>query len=855
VQGVAKLESHERSKKLFTKLEKLRPTVDLKYYLGISCLLIALFVGITIRISGFRYGFYLSEFDSYWHLRSAKYIEENGLYAFYNWVDKMSWYPAGRAAGPSTPPGLPLLLAIAHKVLSLLGYSVDITTLAILFPPSSTIVGILAIFLLGSELGGSSVGLLSALFLALNGSYIERTNLGFFKHETIGVPLIILSSLFFLKSLKSKDYRLSATSALISGLSLGYLMISWTGYLFQIALLASVTVLCLIIKNVSINNLIISYTVAQGTALLVATQSPRSAAEMSSLYIYGVAFTLALLTISKLSSKAKTIRSRTLLYVSSVVTLFIIFLSLFQMGYLTGLYGKLLAVINPSVRIEQAIIESVAEHKITNWYSLFMDHGFLLLFFGVALLNAVRKPDLNNTFVIAGGLSSLYFANMMARLGLIFSPFLAVLASLGISQLINIEAIPESLRERTFTRKSKRTKTTLPQDEKLWSAVILITVFILASFNLFLDPKSSSISVHLGSPVTIASASTPFKYSFPDWLEAVTWIRENTPPGSVILAWWDYGYWITTLGDRPTLIDNATINTTQVALVGRALISNDTVALPIMKRFNVSYVVVFSTLSQSKYIGFWGDEVKWIWMAEIGYNMKSEPLTHATARNLFGDSQLGNELVKLGLLPSSDSSSPIELPKRDFVLTKLMVYGAFLGSQNIINPEPHFELVFRSYYGFVLIYKVNYKYFEPVYKSVSASVSQPNSSYISSYLVTEGRSTKLIVSSSEFSNGLCDLNGTILTLSSKAKVVIKTQSGDLITLHDAVPGEHKLVFLEGKVDYYINETLTEEITIARTGPFNIGVLCEVSKPPENATIITYPKAEVFLSSIEVDIES
>ncbi|MEM2842064.1 MAG: STT3 domain-containing protein, partial [Thermoproteota archaeon] len=668
-----------------------------------SCLLVALFVGVTIRISGFRYGFYLSEFDSYWHLRSAKYIEENGLYAFYNWIDKMSWYPAGRAAGPSTPPGLPLLLATIHKALEFLGYYMDINALAILFPPLSTVLGILAIFLLGYELGGTSVGLLSALFLSLNGSYIERTNLGFFKHETIGVPLIILSSLFFLKALKSKEYKLSATFALVSGLSLGYLMISWTGYLFQIALLALVTVLCIIIRNVSINNLVIGYTIAQGVALLIATQSPRSAAEMSSLYIYGVAFTLALLFISKISSKLKTTRSKIILYVCSLAGLSIVLISLFQMGYLTGLYGKLLAVINPSVRIEQAIIESVAEHKITNWYALFMDHGFLLLFFGVALLNALKKLDLNNTFVIAGGLSSLYFANMMARLGLIFSPFLVTLASLGISQLINIEMISERLREKALPKRRKRAEGALPQDERLWSAIILIIVFILTSFNLFLSPSNSSIYLHLGTPVTIAAASTPYKYSFPDWLEAVTWVRENTPPGSVILAWWDYGYWITTLGDRPTLIDNATINTTQVALVGKALISNETIALPIMKRFNVSYVAVFSTLSQSKYVGFWGDEVKWIWMAEIGYNMRSEPLTHATARSLFGDPELGNELVKLGLLSSSDGSSPIELPKRNFVLTKLMVYGAFLTSQNVINPEPHFQLVFRSYYGFVSI--------------------------------------------------------------------------------------------------------------------------------------------------------
>lgn len=855
---MAKLGSTDISKGLsgaLGKLGKIRPTLDLRVYLGLSCLLIALFVGVTIRISGFRYGFYLSEFDSYWHLRSAKYIEENGLYAFYNWVDKMSWYPAGRAAGPSTPPGLPLLVAVIHKTLISLGYSVDITTLAILFPPISSIVAMIAVFFLGLELGGPSVGLISALFLALNGSHIERTNLGFFKHETIGIPLIVLSTLFFLKALKSKDYKASAVFALASGLSLGYLMLSWTGYLFQVALLATLTILCLAVRNVSVNNLLVSYTTAQGVALLIATQSPRSLAEMSSLYIYGVAFTFALLLISKVSSKIKAAKSRTLLYITTLVALSLLLFYLFQMGYLGTLYGKLLAVINPSVRIEQAIIESVAEHKITNWNALFMDHGFLLLFFGVALLNAVRKLNVNNSFMIVSGLSSLYFANMMARLGLILSPFLVTIASMGIYQLVKIEAFPERLRERALLKRRKRPEAAFPIDERLLTAVILLAIFILASFNLFLNPGVSSIRIHLGSPVTIASASTPYKYNFPDWLEAVAWIRENTPPGSVFMAWWDYGYWITALGDRPTLIDNATINTTQVALVGKALISNDTIALPIMKRFNVSYVVVFSTLSQSKYVGFWGDEVKWIWMAEIGYNMKSEPLTHETARNLFGDPQLGNELAKLGLLPSSGGSSPIELPKRDFVLSKLMVYGAFLGSQNVVDTGPHFELVFRSYYGFVLIYRVKYEYFELIYKSIAASVNQPNNSYISAYPISEGRSVKLVVGSYDLSNGSCELNGMTLTLSSRADVVMRTQSGELIPLHGAAPGTHELVFSEDKLNYYFNESFVKEIQLTDRGPFNIGVFCEISKPPENATIIIYPKAEIFLSSIEVRVET
>ena len=39
------------------------------------------------------------------------------------------------------------------------------------------------------------------------------------------------------------------------------------------------------------------------------------------------------------------------------------------------------------------------------------------------------------------------------------------------------------------------------------------------------------------------------------------WLKANTPEDAKILSWWDYGYWIGTLGDRTTYADNATLDT------------------------------------------------------------------------------------------------------------------------------------------------------------------------------------------------------------------------------------------------------------------------------------------------------
>merc|ERR1712130_1048078 len=60
-----------------------------------------------------------------------------------------------------------------------------------------------------------------------------------------------------------------------------------------------------------------------------------------------------------------------------------------------------------------------------------------------------------------------------------------------------------------------------------------------------------------------------------DWREAYYWLRQNTNPDTAIMSWWDYGYQIAGMADRPTVIDNNTWNNTHIALVGKAFSSDE----------------------------------------------------------------------------------------------------------------------------------------------------------------------------------------------------------------------------------------------------------------------------------------
>ena len=77
-----------------------------------------------------------------------------------------------------------------------------------------------------------------------------------------------------------------------------------------------------------------------------------------------------------------------------------------------------------------------------------------------------------------------------------------------------------------------------------------------------------------------------------DFREAYYWLRTNTDENSRVMSWWDYGYQIAGMANRTTLVDNNTWNNTHIALVGKAMASNETEAYKIMNELSVNYVLV-----------------------------------------------------------------------------------------------------------------------------------------------------------------------------------------------------------------------------------------------------------------------
>ena len=119
------------------------------------------------------------------------------------------------------------------------------------------------------------------------------------------------------------------------------------------------------------------------------------------------------------------------------------------------------------------------------------------------------------------------------------------------------------------------------------SLVGLLCLFVLhcvwVTSNVYSNP-----SIVLSSGV----GSKDPDYLYDDFREAYYWLRMNTPEDAKVMAWWDYGYQITSMANRTILVDNNTWNNTHIATVGRAFAASEEAALPLLRSLDVDYVLV-----------------------------------------------------------------------------------------------------------------------------------------------------------------------------------------------------------------------------------------------------------------------
>jgi len=675
------------------RLSHLGISLSGKRLVEISAILLILFTAFTVRFLPIRWGSYLAEYDTYYQYRMANYVIDNGFPAWFTWHDYQSWYPWGRDISGTSYPGVAFSAAFIYLSLRALGLNVTLLTISMFFPVIMGTLTCLVLYFFGKDIGGKEVGLFAAFFLAINSAYISRTSMGFFDDETIGVFGMVFTFFCFLRSLEEeKSLRNRLLYVLATGLSLCYVMISWGATRYVPAMLALFSFL-MVLRGKYSRNLLISYTIpiglSYGLSLLIPVLGFRYLTGIDSLLILSL---IPFLMVYDLFSHTEKISHKIILMTVVIAGLTGGLLILESKGYISSLGGKFLAVINPFGKAPMAVFESVAEHRRSSWASFFSDFGVVLSLSLVGSYFSIRRIDPKRFFILLYFITSLYFAGSMIRLTLILSAASCLMAAYGIVELVKpfMETVLGSKPQESRRRRL------MPKTSPELGAVFLITLFLIAT------PTIVDSVERAYSPGQLAMSGVPARLStggYPqDWIEALTWMRNNLNSKTIVASWWDYGYWLTGIGNVTTLADGGTLNGTQISWLAKVYLYNQTESLKILQKYDAEYILVFIAYNPASFTP-WGGSNVWPPMGPdlmwpLADNVKWEPMAQIAELNVYDYMEY-----------NSAYGQWIWTEK----FKETTIYNLMFGKEYSEHfDSEHFQLAFKSYLGYVLIYKIEY---------------------------------------------------------------------------------------------------------------------------------------------------
>ncbi|KAJ7623577.1 oligosaccharyl transferase STT3 subunit [Roridomyces roridus] len=602
----------------------------------------------------------IHEFDPWFNYRATRVLASKGFYEFWNWFDPTAWYPLGRVVGGTVYPGLMATSGVIYYGLRALNLPVDIRNICVLLAPGFSALTAWATYMFTKEMKDESAGLLAAAFIGIVPGYISRSVAGSYDNEAIAIFLLMFTFFCWIKALKLG----SALFGTVAAVFYFYMVAAWGGYVF-ITNMIPLHALVLILMGRFTSRLYVAYsswyvigTLASMQVPFVGFQPVSTSEHMAALGVFGllqiVAFTQ--LVRSHVSSK----QFQDILFVALVsagVLGVAAFVGLTYKGTIAPWTGRFYSLWDTGYAKKYIpIIASVSEHQPTAWPSFFMDLQFLIFLFPAGVIMCFHQLRDEHVFVIIYAVMASYFAGVMVRLMLTLTPVVCVAAAVAFSSLLDTyldahEPEPEASATDSAAsvdtgKKPKKEKAatgsaladlvaaatpTKKGDAPKFKGVygtdtrfmIVMNAIAMLSFFVFHCTWATANAYSSPSVVLASQNQDGSQHIIDDFREAYYWLRQNTPETAVVMSWWDYGYQIAGMADRPTLVDNNTWNNTHIATVGKAMSSSEEVAYPILRKHDVDYVlVIFGGL-----LGYSGDDInKFLWMVRIAQGVWPEEI-------------------------------------------------------------------------------------------------------------------------------------------------------------------------------------------------------------------------------------
>ena len=695
----------------------------LKYLLVIGILVLSFSVSMLIRSQPAEYGFELNEFDPFFNFRATEYIVENGFFEYFQWHDTKSWYLpedfsgiSGRDVSATSQIMLHSTAAITYQIF---GGNSSLYDFTILFPAIIGSLTVVVIFALVRLFAGTTAGLFASLLFAVSLPIIIRGSIGWFKSEPLGIFYGLLGLYLFLSAIKSENKKIAALKIIFGGIVMAFGMASWGGNQFFII---PIGLFILALPFVRKDHKFLLWSIPLFVAIFILISSLFERPGPNFVYSLGglsllipTIFLISSIFIQKISKDKNKIRN------SLLLLLFIIIIGSFliiineESGLLPLPSFRYLNAVNPFLTTTDPLVDSVAEHATPTMAQSFFLHSILMIFSGLGIWFILSKKSFQSKiiikndmkiFVLIIGITGIYVSSAFIRLEVFASISLIILASIALSILTREIFKINLLSKQSYVLKISYT-------------VLIFTLFIIP----LVFPVNVNWISAVDVPPTILTGATNHPSSN-DWLESLEWIKLNTPENAVIASWWDYGYWITVLSDRTTIVDNATLDTIQIQKMAKMLMSAPNDSWNMLKEMNADYVVVFlsaqkinDNLEDKLYVlGGGGDESKVVWFARIAElpaekYLKSDGIT---GTNYFHEQTMLGKMIPFTTAiyynPNTQENSAIYKPGFVEILSKDIAYDSDNDPLKLVYASPSFMREKGGHMSIVLVYEVNKNY-------------------------------------------------------------------------------------------------------------------------------------------------
>ncbi len=592
----------------------------------IAVIIAFIVLGIYIRaIPALNYGLELHANDPWIEYWQANYTVNHGLLSWYTLTKNnpdthLFWYPWGRDFTTSSYPGQPLWTAATYPLASIFGLSVK--DWVVLQPLIFAVIAFIGIYLAAKELsdGNELAGVMALALYALVPAASDRNIVGFVEKEGLALGFIFFAIYFYSKLVKMLERNDVSPNkkmlyALLTGLMIAIVGWFWGGYVYVLGSFIAFLVLYPLFEPKKITDNFIKYNILViVSSMIFVTISPKNLANLGfypKLRIsVGVIYLGALLlpvifwllyNKPRIFGLKKPVISPSI-YLGVIIVLGIVGAAAIALDYI-HLSPRYAWALGLHFVKAPPLVQSVEEHQpalaASGVYGVFRSWGtgFMPLFFASPLILAIiggfyllyrGRADRTYTavaFFLAfyAYMNATYFEASAAAYGLIVA---AVFAGYLLRKTFPSK---ESLLQKKKGRVSLKTKT----EVSIIAGIIVLLLSVnlaMSGINLYED--------HSKMIYSIMAAGAPISARNNAWYETLEFLEKNTSRDALIVAWWDYGYWISVGAHRHTVADGATLNSTQISILAKILTStNETEMIQLLRKLkapvNSTYLLTF----------------------------------------------------------------------------------------------------------------------------------------------------------------------------------------------------------------------------------------------------------------------